>query len=77
MASYISKEDLIGRFADTVGVDKARDLVEEALTVLEFTGKNSFTKQEALEICETIKEKGGMIGITAGFIKAEIQLMHD
>ncbi len=77
MASAISKEDLIGRFADTVGVEKAQDLIDESLAILEFAEKDFFTKKKALEICEVIKEKGGMIGITAGFIKAEIQLMNE
>lgn len=77
MASTISKEDLIGRFADTMGVEKAQDLIDETLAVLEFAEKDFFAKKRALEICEAVKEKGGMIGITAGFIKAEIQLMNE
>lgn len=77
MGDKLDKSDIVNKFAETVGIDKATDLIEETVEALDLGAKTQFEKAEALQILDTLRQKGGMIGIIAGFLASEAHLMSE
>jgi hypothetical protein len=68
---------MVNKFAETVGMEKATDLIEETCQTVGLSEKSEFNKAEALQILEVLRQKGGMLGIIAGFMAAEAHLMKE
>ncbi len=75
MGDTLAKSEIIDKFSETVGIEKATDLIEETIRSLDLGTKSGFNKMEALKILEILRQKGGMIGIIAGFMASEVHLM--
>jgi hypothetical protein len=72
---FMSRDDIIRRFAESLGQEKATELVDQALQGLGLAQKSLFNKPELLQVAEHLKRKGGLIGITAHFWASELHLM--
>jgi len=77
MTDMLAKSEIIHKFAETVGIEKAADLIEETCHSVGLTDKVEFNKSEALKLLEILRQKGGMISIIAGFMASEAHLMND
>ena len=77
MADTLGKHELVSKFAETVGMEKATDLIAETCQAVGLTGKESFNKSEALKLLDVLRQKGGMISIIAGFMASEVHLMSE
>lgn len=56
MASELEWEDLVGRFAESVGKKKAEELVEEAVEKADLKKKNLYSANEVMEIADNMKD---------------------
>jgi ribosomal protein S24E len=76
VAATISKTEIIRKLSETLGVDKAGALVEEAASAVGLAGKTDYNQEEILKLLEHLKQQGGIIKIIAGFLAAEAHLMN-
>gem|GEM_PF-6878225 len=76
MATTISKTDIINKLSESIGIEKATSLVNEAASSSGLTGKNDYNQDEALKLLEVLKQQGGIIKIIAGFLAAEAHLLN-
>ncbi len=67
----LSKDDLITKFAEALGREKATELIEEALKVTKLNLQLTFDRASVLEIATYLKQKGGFIGIIANCLASE------
>ncbi|MCU4740698.1 PAS domain-containing sensor histidine kinase [Halobacteria archaeon AArc-m2/3/4] len=62
--------ELVAKFSQTVGVEKAESLITDALDALEIDRAESYTHHELADICETIQQtNGGYVGLVANEIR--------
>ncbi|MBN1594313.1 hypothetical protein JW933_00155 [candidate division FCPU426 bacterium] len=73
----MTKSEMINKFSETVGMEKATDLFEETCHTAGLENRQEFNKSEALKILDMLRQKGGMIGIIAGFMASEAHLMSE
>jgi len=76
VATTISKTDIINKLSESIGIEKATSLVNEAASSSGLTGKNDYNQDEALKLLEVLKQQGGIIKIIAGFLAAEAHLLN-
>lgn len=74
---FMSRDDIIRRFAESLGQEKATEITDQTLQTLGLAQKSLFNKAELLQIARNIQSKGGLIGITASFWASELHLMDD
>ncbi len=72
---FMSRDDIIRRFAESLGQEKATELVDQALQGLGLSQKSLFSKSELLQTAKYLQNRGGLIGITASFWASELYLM--
>jgi outer membrane receptor for monomeric catechols len=77
MVDTLAKIEIINKFAETVGMEKATDLIAETCQTVALVDKERFNKAEALKLLDVLRQKGGMIGIIAGFMASEAHLMNE
>jgi hypothetical protein len=70
-AKPYTKEILIRKFSETLGVEKARELIDQVLLQEGLGGKNVFYKEDVLRISKAIKLKGGFVSIIANCLAVE------
>lgn len=73
----MSKDDIIKRFSEAFGQEKATELVEEALHASGLSQKSLYNKAELLQVSDNLRGKGGLITITALFWASELHVMDD
>lgn len=69
-------EDLVEKFSQSVGREKAEELIEDAVTDSGAGKKNAYSKDEVLDIADAIKELDDSttyVKIAANTLKAQIR----
>ncbi|WP_276252521.1 sensor histidine kinase [Halomontanus rarus] len=66
----MNHRELVAKFSQTVGVEKAESLIADALAELEIEHAESYTHHELADICETIQRTNdGYVGLVANEIR--------
>jgi len=71
----LTQIEVIDKIAAAIGKDKAQTLFAEAAQQTGLSGKNELERDEILQICSVLKEKGGIITIISNLLAAEVYLM--
>jgi len=67
-------ETLVGNFAQSVGVEKAADIVESAAEQVGLEPNSSYTTGEVHDLCDVIREsESGYLALVATEIQAQVQ----
>ena len=61
----INKNDLISTYAQSVGIEAARELITEKIHAAALTDKERYTEEEIARICSELLKEGGLIRIIA------------
>lgn len=69
----VTPDDIIELFAPALGEDKARSVVQAALSALQLP-TSGMPAPRALLVLEHIAEEPGLVGITARFAKSRVIL---
>lgn len=65
-------QELVEKFSQTVGVEKAEALIAEALADLEIERRDAYSHHEVVDICETIQQAGeGYVRLVANEIRVD------
>ncbi len=70
----ISKNELISKFSESTGVEKARELVELSAQQAGYANKAEYSKEEVIAMMGFLKDQGSMVKILANFLIAEMQM---
>lgn len=65
----LSKKELVGLLAESIGQEKASNIISESALRLGLHGEN-FNKEEVMKILDLVAEEPGLVGIVARFVKA-------
>ena len=65
-------QHLVNAFTQSVGLEAAQKLVIEAIEQAGLPVKEIYTKEEFLQICEALKEKGGYVRIIATVVSTSV-----
>jgi len=71
MPKTLTKADLINKFSEALGREKAVLLIAEALDQSQLGNKNAFNREDVMQIANVLKQKGGFIGIIASCLVSE------
>ncbi|MCK4732754.1 MAG: PAS domain-containing protein, partial [Methanophagales archaeon] len=61
----IKKSDLIGAYAQSIGVEAAKELISKKINAAALTDKERYTGEEIARICGELVKEGGLIRIIA------------
>ena len=61
----INKNDLMSTYAQSVGIEAARELITKKIHAAALTDKERYTEEEIARICSELLKEGGLIGIIA------------
>ena len=61
----INKNDLISTYAQSVGIEAARELITKKIHAAALTDKERYTEEEIARICSELLKEGGLIRIVA------------
>ncbi|MFH1289021.1 MAG: hypothetical protein ABII25_10060 [bacterium] len=61
-------EKFYNSYVQTLGIEGSRKLVDDAVVQAGLFVKKEYRKEEALKVCEVLKQKKGFIKIIAGFM---------
>ncbi|KAF5434805.1 PAS domain-containing protein, partial [Candidatus Methanophagaceae archaeon] len=61
----INKNDLISTYAQSVGIEAAKELITKKIDAAALTDKERYTKEEIARICSELAKEGGLIRIIA------------
>lgn len=70
----VPKEEFIKAYAQGIRVEGAAKLIKEISQAIGLPDKNEYTKNEAIQICEALKNKDGFIKILACSLLARIYI---
>ncbi|MBN2689491.1 MAG: hypothetical protein JXR42_02655 [Gammaproteobacteria bacterium] len=68
----IRKEVLVGKFAETMGQEKADELINDTMRSTGFASTDVFNEDEAFAILDKIKQEEGIVATVACYISAAI-----
>jgi len=60
-----AKSDLTGMYAQSIGIDAARELIAKKIDAAALEAKESYTEEEIVRICNELLKEGGLTGIVA------------
>jgi len=60
-----AKSDLTGMYAQSIGIDAARELIAKEIDADALEDKESYTEEEIIRICNELLKEGGLTGIVA------------
>ncbi len=69
----ISKDKLIDELAKSVGMEAAKQVVEDAMKELGITG-DTLNKEDAVKVCRVLTKKEDIVAIAARVLLAKIYL---
>jgi len=72
----INATELVDAFSDSLGEGKAEEVIEDAATEAGLQHQHSFSKEEALEIADTITElddASSFVRVSANTVKTRIR----
>ncbi len=72
MTQNISLDELRKGLSQLVGVERAEELLEEAVLAKGYAPKPTYNRDEIREICGQLKAQGGMIGVVAAAIAVRL-----
>ncbi|MEA1870501.1 MAG: GAF domain-containing protein [Euryarchaeota archaeon] len=61
----IVKSDLTGMYAQSIGIEAARELIAKKIDAAALEDKESYTEEEVIRICNELLKEGGLTGIVA------------
>jgi PAS domain S-box-containing protein len=61
----IKKSDLMGAYAQSIGVEAAKELITEKINAAALMDKESYTEEEIARICSELVKEGGLISIVS------------
>lgn len=64
----------IQAYRDSLGVEGAEKLIQDAIQSVGIPNRTFFDKEEALRICEALTKKPGFVGIIAKLLIARITI---
>jgi hypothetical protein len=59
-------------YKNSLGVEGAEQVLRQAIQRAGISYKNDFSKEEALKICQELKQNSGFIGIIGGIMNSRI-----
>jgi len=60
-----AKSDLTGMYAQSIGIEAARELIAKKIDAAAVEDKESYTEEEIVRICNELLKEGGLTGIVA------------
>ena len=60
-----AKSDLSGMYAQSIGIEAARELIAKKIDAAAVEDKESYTEEEIIRICNELLKEGGLTGIVA------------
>lgn len=72
MSDKIPLDELQRGLSQLVGLERADELVKEALRANGLEPKRGYTREEIREICNALKANGGMIGVVVSAIAVRL-----
>ncbi|KAF5410123.1 MAG: hypothetical protein C5S47_07585 [Candidatus Methanogasteraceae archaeon] len=60
-----AKSDLTGMYAQSIGIEAARELITKRIDAAALEDKESYTEEEIIRICNELLKEGGLTGIVA------------
>jgi PAS domain S-box-containing protein len=60
-----AKSDLTGMYAQSIGIEAARELIAKKIDAAALEDKESYTEEEIIRICNELLKEGGLAGIVA------------
>jgi len=60
-----AKSDLTGMYAQSIGIEAARELIAKKIDAAALEDKESYTEEEIVRICNELLKEGGLTGIVA------------
>jgi PAS domain S-box-containing protein len=60
-----AKSDLTGMYAQSIGIDAARELIAKKIDAAALEDKGSYTEEETVRICNELLKESGLTGIVA------------
>lgn len=60
-----AKSDLTGMYAQSIGIEAARELIAKKIDAAALEAKESYTEEEIVRICNELLKEGGLTGIVA------------
>ncbi|MEA1895136.1 MAG: GAF domain-containing protein [Euryarchaeota archaeon] len=60
-----TKSDLTGMYAQSIGIEAARELIAKNIDAAALEDKESYTEEETIRICNELLKEGGLTGIVA------------
>ena len=67
-------QELIDAYTQSLGIEGAQKLIQDAIKEAGLPTKSAFSKEEAIKICEVLKTKKGFVGIIALALASRIHL---
>lgn len=77
MIKAYTKKELIEKFAQPLGIDKATSLIEETLHKLNLHKKPYYHKGDLIRIARVLRGAGGFVSILANCLASEAYRMGD
>jgi hypothetical protein len=74
MAGSMPRSNLINNLAQSLGMEGATKVVNDACFAAGVASKENFANEEVLKICDVLKSKQGFIKIVAMTISTQIKL---
>ena len=70
----ISREEFVKAYTQGIGTEGAQKLISETVKTAGLADKQEYTKDEAIQICEALKQKDGFVKILACSLLARIYI---
>jgi len=61
----IRKSDLVGTYAQSIGIDASGELIDKKIHAAALENRSSYTGEEVARICNELEKEGGLIRIVA------------
>lgn len=68
----ITLQEFIDSYKESLGIEGAEQLIKQSILQAGIYYKLDYSKEEAVRICEELKQHPGFIGIVAGIIHSRI-----
>lgn len=76
MNKRIPHADFVNAYKESFGQEGAENLIKNTLSKIKILERADYSKEEALKICDALKERGGFVGIMAGILRSKISLFE-
>ena len=70
----MTRKDMIDRFTEVVGRERAQELVDDAIRKQGWIGRETFNKDDTITLCEHLKQGEQLVRIVAGCLISQALL---